>query len=285
MRGLSSQSLNVIAEAMRIRRLFGAGPGDSVCPTDIAERMKVEVRFVAVASLEGMYVAGESPTILLSTERPAGRRNFTCAHELGHHVLGHGNSLDEILAESNRRDRDPKELAADLFAAHLLMPRPLLLTSFQALRAEAPTPLQLYEISSRLGVGYSTLLSHLAFGLKLIDREVHQRLQRVTPKSLRSEILGRDDKGNVIVVTDRWSGRPVDCEVGDWITFPTDTVVEGAALQGSGGHNGFRLFKATEPGVAQATSVAAHLSQRVRVSRFQYVGRDRFRFEKEVADD
>lgn len=50
------------------------------------------------------------------------RQRFTLAHELGHHVLGHGQALDSPRTIFPARDFDPIEAQANAFAAELLAP-------------------------------------------------------------------------------------------------------------------------------------------------------------------
>ncbi len=63
----------------------------------------------------------------LNPDDPITRQRFTCAHELGHFVLGHTASIPGELAArpvhiSPDDVYDPIELAADAFAAEVLMP-------------------------------------------------------------------------------------------------------------------------------------------------------------------
>lgn len=77
-------------EASRLR-LFAKIPRTApIDPIETAIKCGCEVRFLSLASLEGIYSPEPSPTIILGSERPAGRRAFTCAHELGHHIFNHG---------------------------------------------------------------------------------------------------------------------------------------------------------------------------------------------------
>jgi Zn-dependent peptidase ImmA (M78 family) len=73
--------------------------------------------------------------VLIAVRRsdPSSRRNFTIAHEIGHHVLGHqfepgahvhvdkGNYISQRGPRSSK-GVDPKEIEANQFAAALLMP-------------------------------------------------------------------------------------------------------------------------------------------------------------------
>lgn len=72
---------------------------------------------------DGKYMS-DKKEILLNPDKPATRRRFTEAHEIGHAVLQHaGISWREI--DEDDQDRW-KEMAANGFAADLLMPRKLL---------------------------------------------------------------------------------------------------------------------------------------------------------------
>lgn len=93
----------------------------------IAQRMGVGL-FPRAMNYSGHFVdAGDAnnstgaPAILFNTNDSASRQRFTIAHELGHFVLGHGTSpRDTSYVFSS--PGDPKERAANQFAAHLLMP-------------------------------------------------------------------------------------------------------------------------------------------------------------------
>lgn len=69
---------------------------------------------------EGAYVALEGAGVaVINGAQDAGRRRFTLAHELGHHVFADEYATDWALAES----RDEREKRINVFAIHFLMPR------------------------------------------------------------------------------------------------------------------------------------------------------------------
>lgn len=53
------------------------------------------------------------------------RQRFTIAHEIGHHVHGDLDAPRDTTEQFSARARDPKEVAANRFAAALLMPAAL----------------------------------------------------------------------------------------------------------------------------------------------------------------
>jgi Zn-dependent peptidase ImmA (M78 family) len=66
--------------------------------------------------------------IYLNAEESAQRQNFTLAHELAHHFLGHKPNQYGVYRRDSlyEKQKPDKELEADYFAAELLMPRELI---------------------------------------------------------------------------------------------------------------------------------------------------------------
>ena len=82
------------------------------CIYSLCETHGVNVRFNDI-NMEGMYDRQPKPRIHISALRPLARRAFTCAHELGHHVFGHGSTIDELRDDhAQNADRSPNEVLA-----------------------------------------------------------------------------------------------------------------------------------------------------------------------------
>lgn len=64
---------------------------------------------------------GESHSLYVNTQEPLARQRFTLAHELGHYCLEHGSSFRDT--RESMYSYDPKEHAANTFAADVLMPK------------------------------------------------------------------------------------------------------------------------------------------------------------------
>ena len=104
------------------------------------------------------FILLEARTIV-SSLRPPGRQAFTCAHEFGHHVYGHGDQFDELVEDRRQARRyDSKEFEADCFASALLMPKTAVLKGLAARgwNARNLSPERAYRLASWLGVGYLT---------------------------------------------------------------------------------------------------------------------------------
>ena len=121
---------------------------------ELVERLKIDVPPIdplKVAKLIGLSVLaddlgsdvsgllvrrGDQTLIAVQRTDPPNRRNFTIAHEIGHHVLGHQFEPGEhvhvdrghYISQRGPRSSegvDPKEVEANQFAAALLMPTAL----------------------------------------------------------------------------------------------------------------------------------------------------------------
>jgi IrrE N-terminal-like domain len=230
--------------------------------------------------MEGMYQRGSQPRIHLSARRPLSRRTYNCAHELGHHVFGHGSSIDELREDAKEHPwEDPKEFLADTFAGFILMPVIGLRRAF-ALRGctpEAATPIDMYLIACEFGVGYSTLVTHLSAGVKMISQARAIILQRTTPKALRAEILGAITPDRLIFVDRHRTAPSLDAEVKTLLLLPPGTVVVGVGLDHERDLSNGRLFRAVRPGIVQVTAAGDSWATFVRIAPEAYVGLAKYR--------
>ena len=263
-----------MAAALRTRLSIGYGLDHAVCVYDLAEKLGVEVRFLDLPSMEGMYTSSSSPTIIVSSLRPSGRRAFTCAHELAHHNRSDGVKIDELVEQWDKPRFDPKEFGADCFAGALLMPKMAVSRAF-AIRGwnmEERTPEQAFMVAGYFGVGYTTLVHHLTSALLVLPHTRAQALQKVSPRRAQSLLLGWQTSQTVVVVDAHWTGRPVDVEVGDLIFVRGGAQSEGACIELSSDVEHGRLFRAAMPGIGRLEA-GITWSAFVRVSRRDYVGR------------
>lgn len=90
--------------------------------------IKIENENNLTSDQDGQY-SSDNKEIILNPDKPVTRKRFTEAHEIGHAVLQHaGISWREM----DEADQDRwKEIAANGFAADLLMPRKLLVVFTQ----------------------------------------------------------------------------------------------------------------------------------------------------------
>jgi hypothetical protein len=275
-----------IVKALQVRKKLQLKFDESISALDVAERLGIEVRLEKFPSMEGMYVGGSRPTIILSSQRPQGRRNFTCGHEIGHHVMGHGEQFDELIKErSFSRSSAPKEFQADCFSAFLLMPKATVENglSKRGYKYETLTELQAFSLSCWLGVSYGGFVNHLVYGLATISKARGAQLTETPPFAIRRQLFGAECASDLLIVDEHWTGRAIDCEVGDYLLLPSGVILEGTSIINVGSVNQKSLIQAKEPGVARLSM--GLWSSFVRVSSDEFTGRACYRFEEKVNDD
>jgi len=108
---------------------FWAGRPVPIDPMEIAQRAGIELRSMSPfqpgydPTISGAYTNdGERPIIWYNLSDTPNRQRFTVAHELGHHFLQHGPRFRDTSATLAGGSYDPVEVAANRFAAELLMP-------------------------------------------------------------------------------------------------------------------------------------------------------------------
>lgn len=242
-----------------------------VSPVDLATTLGLCVRFVDI-SMEGMYVSGNQPSIILSSLRPFARRNFTCGHELGHHHFGHGSTIDELNESAGKSQFQPEEFLVDAFSGFLLMP-PIGMRQAFADRNISLARAGAYDIlrvASAFGVGYDTLISQLS-ATKQLQPDHADRLRRVGLAGIRKELLGVETAQAIVVVDQQFEAKTLDLEVGMLVLLPSDVDVSGGLerIRAIGDRN---LFEATSPGIGRLCSASRQWSVFARVARDRYVG-------------
>ncbi len=285
--------LAVAREAMRaafqVRRQLSIAREAPVNPFDLSQALGVDIWFLDTPSLEGMFSRSPDPRIVLPSwnHRPFGRLCFTCAHELGHAQLNHGTKVDEYIEGEHPTD-DPQEMAANVFASSLLMPRPAVLHAFnrRGLSPSGAHELQLFTIAFELSVGLETLVKHLRWGLELIDGPTMTRYLRRSPKQIRTTAFGGAAPPIVVPIEVSTEAPSVDLEVGQALAIPTGLLPVNAVvplLGNASTSNGWDVLTAERPGICSIDLGPRRVP--VRVAREGYVGawQNRFLDDPEVA--
>ncbi|CCJ07309.1 ImmA/IrrE family metallo-endopeptidase [Methylocystis sp. SC2] len=283
-RALATQAMQAAAATRAKGKLDQVNP---ICIYGLCDTLGVTVRFNNI-NMEGMYQRSASPRIHLSARRPLPRRTFNCAHELGHHVFGHGSSIDELREDAKaQRWEDPKEFLADTFAGFVLMPIIGLRRAF-AVRGWAPetaTAAQMFTIACEFGVGYATLLTHLSAGVNMLSRGRAAALKRVAPKAMRLHILGALMPEPLIVADHHRAAPTLDAEVRTLLLLPRDTEVAGNGLAFEKDLENGRLFRAVRPGIVQVNADAGAWASFVRIAPEAYVGLAKYRHLEDDPDE
>lgn len=252
---------------------------DQFSPADpyaAAVRLGVKVTFIN-ASMEGFYFKGSPARILLSNQRPIPRLAFTCGHELGHHWFGHGSTMDQLQADERPDSSKPEEILANGVSSFFLMPTIGLRGSFakRGWAFKSATPMQIYTVACEFGVGYQTIVNHLAFTLEEIDQSRRKELERWTPQRIRAQLL--DEEVPSLLLLDEKARAPTyDVEKGAAILLPVGTTIEGVALSHIGTRGIHDIYSAVRQGTATVSGLA--VPGHIRVQRPKYDGAAANRF-------
>jgi Zn-dependent peptidase ImmA (M78 family) len=169
----------------------------------------------------GFYLRqGDIAGIVVNSRHPESLQRYTCAHEIGHHVLGHESHADDAASLNRYSELAQQELQAQVFAASLLMPLPL---AHRVLR-EAGTPLasigpaDVYLFSRNIGVSYAAAAWQLA-QYNLLPRSRAEKFVKQGAAAAKDELRGttwiEDARADVWVLDDHWNGIAITCRVGD----------------------------------------------------------------------
>lgn len=259
-----------------IRAELGLNMFQPVNIFDACISLGVSVRFVDI-NMEGVYIKQESgidPTILLSNQRPLPRRCFTCAHELGHYISGHGSKIDALSNEDSEGSNDTEEHLVDSFAAALLMPVAGILAEFKKRKwvIQNASPLNFYTISSVFGTGYQTLVINCKVN-GLINESKAFDLLKVGPAKILKSIFTSTIVNSYFRIIDRHSQlNVIDLEVSNYIILPLGIEIEGDHLKKYKESNIGTCYVALKPGIVRASLPESNLSCFIRLQNFQYVG-------------
>jgi Zn-dependent peptidase ImmA (M78 family) len=273
--------------SINARKKAGMDLKSPTCIYGMCESFGVTVRFNDI-NMEGMYDRVPKPRIHVSVLRPLARRNFTCAHELGHHVFGHGSTIDELQDDRTRTSAEqPDEIVADAFAAFTLMPTLGLREAFarRGLDPNTATATDLYAIACNFGVGQSTLVNHLAYGIGTMSAAQRAAIGKITPKMIRTEVLGEVVPEQLVIADRHWNAPTLDAEVGSLVLLPSAVFVDTAVLVPERELHCGRLFRVVRSGISRAAVPGTPWATYVRAAPRQYVGLAKYRHLEEVSDD
>lgn len=211
--------------ATRLHLRLGTKFDRPVDVVTLAQRLGLWVASQPLESLYGFYLRQEQGSgVVLNSKHPESLQRFTCGHEIGHHVLGHDSLIDvrESITSYHGAGLDTKELAAQTFAASVLMPLPLVNAVLRTFAADRPLdPSDVYVVSRELGVSYTAAIAQLQ-QLGKLDRPRAQELARQRPMSVKARLRdGRprvaDARADVWLLSLGQHGAELQCRVGDEI--------------------------------------------------------------------
>jgi Zn-dependent peptidase ImmA (M78 family) len=173
-------AMSPAASALQARRELSLGSEGPV--PDILQRLEQDAGVnVVVAQLgegpDGAYtVERDVPFILVNSSRSVVRQRFTLAHEFAHHRLQHGDMLDEHV----RWDAtDPKEVAANKFAAEFLLPIGAVNLWFESHQPPSVELATLVRLATAYGISCETTLWRVRAAGRLSQRDADRMKKRI----------------------------------------------------------------------------------------------------------
>lgn len=241
---------------------------------DICLKLGVTVQFLDI-NMEGFYINGDlEKRILLSCQRPLPRRNFTCGHELGHHMFDHGSQLDMVVDERAQPSiKDDNEILVDTFSANLLMPIAAIQKEFKNrnINIDNASAIDFYKISSLFGVGYHTLITHCRV-YNLITFAKATELLKLTPSRLFKRLFGESLSPSYFKIIDQITNYlPVDLEESNYLLLPESFDVDNEFLELIQLTTYGKLYSARKTGITSISS-SENESCFVRIQPKNYVG-------------
>jgi Zn-dependent peptidase ImmA (M78 family) len=136
----------------------------------LCQQLNIEL---AVEELEdeisGVLMVQEQPVIVVNRSHSRARQRFTIAHEIGHFVL-HRTPKDAVFVDRaalqfrnqvSSKGLDPNEVAANHFAAALLMPHSMLEADLRSID-ESITAVHVIRLAKKYGVSEQAMNIRLA---------------------------------------------------------------------------------------------------------------------------
>jgi hypothetical protein len=186
----------------------------------LCEQVGLWLAFAPLDAALGAYVAKGAGGILITTQRPLTVQRYTVAHELGHWRLGHGAAAD-CLEQVFGATSAEHENSAQVFAASLLLPPPLVMSILARVRPsphEPVTPQQCYTLAREAGVSYEATVRQL-HNLNQISAPLATELLRERPLTIKTT-LGHGRRpingwADVWPVDERWDEQILSLRLED----------------------------------------------------------------------
>jgi Zn-dependent peptidase ImmA (M78 family)/DNA-binding XRE family transcriptional regulator len=172
--------------AAETRRDIGAPDGPLTELGSVVERMGLHAFvFTVDQAADGAYAAVSNVGVtVINGSMPSGRRRFTLAHELGHHLLSDAYSTDYL-----DEGAGTLEGLINAFAAYLLMPRPSVAAFWRDRNGDEDQRAAAIQIAAQYRVSWSAACSHL-YNLSLIDDRTRRVLAAAPPRRFDYMELG-----------------------------------------------------------------------------------------------
>jgi predicted secreted protein len=246
--------------AMRLLDELAVDQSNQIDVFGLCEDLNLWLTFMPMDNLLGAFIPEGVGGVLITTQRPIPIQRFTAAHEIAHWRLDHGHGL-ALDGEEHVLGATPveREQLAQVFAATLLMPPPLVFGILNRLGADGSAigPEHAYALAREAGVSYEAAVRHLAH-LDVIRADRVPVLLRSRPLRIKAELaLGRrpvNGYADVWPVDEGWDDQMLSLRVEDEVVI---SLPENRST-------GYRWMFPDDPqGVATAAPPATHSSPAV----------------------
>lgn len=212
-------------EAQRLHALLNTDYNRPIDVFRIVQEMGIWLVSRPLGSgLFGFYLReGDAAGIVLNASHPEYLQRYTCAHELGHHVLGHRSHLDErddVMGDAPADRHD--EHAAQMFAGNLLMPIQAVNRVQRRLgisRDRSPTADEVYALSRELDVSFQAAAWQLVSLGRLSTASAARMVRAGSAETKRTMRPGPhplgDNRAGLVIIDEGVRDVPVLLRPGD----------------------------------------------------------------------
>ncbi|NSX35172.1 ImmA/IrrE family metallo-endopeptidase [Pseudarthrobacter oxydans] len=216
--------LKAVQAATTALNELGIDQSEPVDPFEAIEDAGLLLRFQPLKDLLGAVLPGDPGGVLINSARPASLQRYTAAHELGHWYMDQDVlSLDTDEAVFGHPHGEARELDAQVFAAHFLMPLELLYTvarRYGIRRGQAADAEQVYQAARDMHVSYEATVRQL-MNTRLISPSNGNQLLKTQPAAIKQRLTGGlrlpNARGDVWIVEHPEDQAEVEAFVGDAI--------------------------------------------------------------------
>lgn len=193
----------------------------------VVQHLGIWLKTEPLGNLFGFYLRhGQATGIVLNSRHPEDLQRYTCAHELGHHLLGHQSHLDGD-GDVNRLNGPLQEQAAQVFAGSFLMPLGLVNRLLRAhdLIGRPLSAVDTYKLSRDMDVSYAACIWRLRV-LDLLGPTTARAYVGAGAAAAKADLRGADPiddaRSDVYVIDEVADGLELKVRVGDeiWLRLP-----------------------------------------------------------------
>lgn len=216
---------NALLEAAGLLEDLGVDQTQPIDVFGMIDQLDLWLTFIPLDNTLGACLPVGQGGIMITTQRQPAVQRYTAAHEIGHWILDHGHAWFDDEEAILRPSAPERERVAQLFAAYLLMPPPLIdaVTTHHGIQPRRSIePQQAYLVSRDMGSSYEAAVRQMA-ELDFISGGDRDRLLLVSPLAAKRALAHgtRPLVGNADVwpIDEHWDGAHLKVTIDDEIVI------------------------------------------------------------------